>query len=162
MTAFHEGGCLCRSIRYRTKGEPTGAFVCHCTYCQRATGTAFRTAVAFVKEDVEFLGSPMSTYEHVSEDHGRVLRTHFCARCGTNVGLTTERFPAVQIINAGTFDKSDRFKISTHIFTRSALDWVAFPPDVTCFARHRITEDGAQETPLPVQSRPWRIGEVSG
>ena len=162
MTAIHEGGCLCRSVRYRARDEPTGAFVCHCTYCQRATGTAFRTAVAFLKDNVEFSDGPVSTYEHRSEDHGRVLRTHFCPRCGTNVGLTTKRFPAVLIINAGTFDDRNWFKISTHIFTQSAPEWIAFPPEVTCFRRHRITEDGTAEEPLPVQSRPWRMGEVSG
>ncbi len=31
MSEIHEGGCLCGAIRYRVKGNPLGAQVCHCT-----------------------------------------------------------------------------------------------------------------------------------
>ncbi len=35
------GGCTCRSLRYRMMTKPMFVHCCHCTWCQRETGTAF-------------------------------------------------------------------------------------------------------------------------
>ena len=64
MTAIHEGGCLCGSVRYRTVGDPIMATICHCKFCQRRTGSAFSEPVFFKMEQIEFSGGPRSTYEH--------------------------------------------------------------------------------------------------
>jgi hypothetical protein len=36
-----DGGCTCRAIRYRLQGRPLFVNCCHCTWCQRETGSAF-------------------------------------------------------------------------------------------------------------------------
>jgi hypothetical protein len=36
-----EGGCACGFVRYRLEARPLIAHCCHCTSCQRETGTAF-------------------------------------------------------------------------------------------------------------------------
>ena len=36
-----EGGCACGKVRYRLKREPMIVHCCHCTWCQRETGSAF-------------------------------------------------------------------------------------------------------------------------
>jgi hypothetical protein len=36
-----EGGCDCRSIRYRLTRAPMFVHCCHCRWCQRETGSAF-------------------------------------------------------------------------------------------------------------------------
>jgi hypothetical protein len=41
------GGCVCGSIRFKATGEPLRVTICHCTWCQRRTGTAFGTEVVF-------------------------------------------------------------------------------------------------------------------
>ena len=41
MPAPYHGGCLCGLIRYRVADEPLTLYVCHCTDCQRRTGSAF-------------------------------------------------------------------------------------------------------------------------
>jgi hypothetical protein len=35
------GGCLCGQVRYSANAEPAFVGVCHCTHCQKQTGTAF-------------------------------------------------------------------------------------------------------------------------
>ena len=37
--AAHTGGCLCGAIRYRVNAPITALRVCHCTHCQKNTGT---------------------------------------------------------------------------------------------------------------------------
>ena len=34
-----EGGCACGNIRYHLTGTPMITHACHCTWCQRETGT---------------------------------------------------------------------------------------------------------------------------
>jgi hypothetical protein len=40
------GGCHCGQITYGAEVDPTTVRVCHCTDCQRLTGTAFRTNIS--------------------------------------------------------------------------------------------------------------------
>jgi hypothetical protein len=132
MSDFHEGGCLCRDIRYRAYGLPLEAIVCHCSFCQLRTGAAFGIEVFFPADNVEFIGSPPKTYEHRSEEHGRWLRIDFCPRCGTSIGVTAQRRLGQQGLNGGTFDDRTWFTISRHIWTTSKVPWVEIPADVPC------------------------------
>lgn len=130
MDTVHEGGCVCGAIRYRVGGQPALAQACHCTYCQRRTGSAFAPLAAFKEAQVELAGATPAQYDHVSDESGRWVRSHFCSVCGTTVMITLEKNPGVRVIPGGTFDDPRWFKLSRHIWTRSAHDWIAFPPDV--------------------------------
>lgn len=142
----HEGGCLCGKVRYVTRGKPRFIAVCHCRYCQRVTGSAFNPEVAFLREDVEFKGAP-ATYEHRSPAHGRVMRSHFCAHCGVTLGLSFERFAAVQAILTGTYDDPAWVPFDKHIFTDTAMPWVTYSPEMDLFAGHCLQADGSVATP---------------
>lgn len=130
MNPVHEGGCLCGAVRYRTRGEPALAQACHCTFCQRRTGSAFALVVAFGEDQVEVTGATLAEYEHRSDESQRWLRCHFCSRCGTTVFLTLERNPGIRAIQGGTFDDPHWYRIARHIWTRSAHDWIGLPADV--------------------------------
>lgn len=130
MNLTHEGGCVCGAVRYRAAGQPALAQACHCAFCQRRTGSAFGLVVAFKEDRVELTGGPTAQYEHRSDESGRWLRSHFCSTCGTTVLITLERNPGVRVIPGGTFDDPKWFKLTRHIWTRSAHDWIVFPPDV--------------------------------
>jgi len=150
MAEIHQGGCLCGSVRFRTVGPPVKTTVCHCRFCQRAGGSAFMVEPMFLKSNVTFEGGPISTYDHRSPEHGRMLHLQFCPKCGSRVGLLLERFPALQTIYGGVFDDPNWFRPEWHIFTREAVGWMVFPRDVTCFERHALKSDGTPETPWQV------------
>ncbi len=135
MSEVHEGGCLCRAIRYRVKGSPQRASVCHCTFCQRRTGSAFGFHAFFEEQNVEFTGDELTTYEHRSDESNHWLRLHFCKRCGTTVMMTTEGRPGVRFMMGGTFDDPNWVKIDRHIWTRSAQHWEVLPQNVDCFEK---------------------------
>lgn len=111
------------------------ATVCHCTFCQRRTGSAFSEPVLFKLEQVEFSGGPLTTYEHRSDESHRWLHLEFCPRCGTTVSWTVERRPGTRGIAGGTFDDPNWLQISRHIWTRSAQPWTVIPPDVETFEK---------------------------
>ena len=52
-----EGGCLCGKVRYSADAEPIFVGVCHCTNCQKGTGTAFNVVVALPKPAVGVQGA---------------------------------------------------------------------------------------------------------
>lgn len=130
MGSIHEGGCVCGSIRYRVSGPPAIAQACHCTFCQKRTGSAFALIAAFKEDQVEVTGSTITEYEHRSDESKRWLRCHFCSRCGTTVLITLEKNPGVRAVPGGTFDDPSWFKLTRHIWTRAAHDWIVFPSDV--------------------------------
>ena len=147
MPQLHRGGCLCGDVRYRTVGSPERTTICHCTFCQRLTGSAFLVEPVFATSNVVIEQGALASYEHRSPAHGRRLTVHFCARCGSRIGLSFERFPGFVGICGGTFDDPHWFKPDRHIFTQTAVPWMVFPPDVACYRQHAIRLDGTPEDP---------------
>jgi hypothetical protein len=150
MAEVHEGGCLCRTVRYRVVGDPKVAGVCHCTFCKRRTGSAFGLSAYFDDASVQVTSGVLRTYEYRSDESSRWLKTEFCPTCGTTVTWTAELIPGGRGIAAGTFDDPNWIKPSAHVWTRSALHWMVFPADVQVFKTTRVAEEHSldQKTPL--------------
>ena len=143
MTTRHEGGCVCGSVRYVTQGEPLRVTVCHCTWCQRRTGSAFAVEPIFNEEQVKISGGPLTRYRHISDESGRWLDLEFCARCGTNIGFTLQWRPGARAIDAGTFDDPSWIRTDRHhfryIFLRSAQKWSEVPGGAEAYEKHFAT-----------------------
>jgi len=146
MSIIHEGGCLCGDVRYSTSVEPLRVTICHCTFCQRFTGSAFLVEPIFRKEDVVFSGRAAKTFDHRSDGSAKRVTLHFCGKCGTTLHLSFERFPGFLGLCAGTFDDPNWFDRSAekcrHIFTRSAQNGVVLPAGLETYPGHAIQLDG--------------------
>ena len=148
LMAELSGGCLCGSIRYKIINEPILAYTCHCRFCQKDTGTAHRSALAVLNEQVQLSGKEIKVYTYKSDDHGRELYKNFCPDCGTTIALKTQRFPERQVIMIGTLDNPSQIDLTTHMFAEEAFHWVNFPKDHIVYARHRIADDGKPAMPI--------------
>ncbi len=160
----HEGGCLCGRVRYEVRGKPESVTICHCRFCQKATGTAYMIEPGFNRADFTvLLGTPRS-YEHVSEGSGKKVFLHFCADCGTKLFMTFERFPDEVGIYPGTLDDPNWFEIrpenSKHLFLGVARHGTLIPPHVGTFPEHARTLEGAPLEPT-VYEEPHLIGPGS-
>ncbi len=140
-----EGGCLCGTVRFRATQAPMRTLACHCTFCQRVTGSSYFAESMFPMDAVQFNDGKMKSYEHVSDGSNKRVLVHFCPNCGTTVSLTFERWPDVRGIARGCYDNPDSVTVSSHIWTRSAQSGTALPEGVECFARARMTLDGKPE-----------------
>ncbi len=60
----HYGGRLCGSVRFELSADPEIVYGCHCRFCQRSTGTAFRSGMRCKKESVIFNGAELKLYLH--------------------------------------------------------------------------------------------------
>ena len=140
-----EGGCLCGKVRFRTSRAPLRTFACHCTFCQRVTGSSYYAESIFPKDAVAIQAEALGCYEHISDGSNKKVFVHFCPSCGSTVSLTFERWPEVRGISRGCYDDPNAVEISSHIWTRSAQSGTALPEGVECFAGARATLEGQAE-----------------
>jgi len=130
---------VCGSIRFKATGEPLRVTICHCTWCQRRTGTAFGTEVVYESGQVTMHGD-IARYRHHSDESGRWLDIGFCRTCGTNLGFTLEAAPGLQTLPAGAFDDSAWIRAEStpfrHVFLRSRRAWSDLSPLVEQYERH--------------------------
>jgi hypothetical protein len=127
MPTSREGRCLCGSVRFRVLGEPLRAHACHCTFCQRRTGSAFAEVAYYRDQDVVVSGPVLTTYTHRSDTSGRWLRLEFCPACGTCIVIALERLPGERGIHVGTLDEPSSIEIKRHIWCNSAQGTALIP-----------------------------------
>ena len=140
MPGMQSGGCVCKKIRYSISGSPLRATICHCTWCQKRTGSAFGVELVFEKDQITFNSDSLSVYRQISDKSGRWLDQHFCNTCGSNIGLTLEAVPSIQSISVGSLDDQNWPELTSldrrHVFVRSARQWSEIPNDVEQYEEH--------------------------
>ncbi len=150
MKMPQSGGCLCGAIRYTVTAEPVKVTICHCTFCQKITGSAYLVEPIFRKQDVSFSGT-MNAFVHRSDNSRKKVTVNFCGACATKIYLDLERFPTIWGLFGGTFDDPNWFDRSAascvHIFTASAQHGVSLPPGIATFEGHAIDLDGRPNLP---------------
>jgi hypothetical protein len=116
------GGCRCGQLRYSTNAEPAFTGVCHCTSCQKETGTAFNIVIAVPQAQLAIQGSPKS---YVSKgDSGKTVVAKFCPNCGSTLLSEPELMPGMSIVRAGTLDDTSWLKPTMEIYCDSKQPWV--------------------------------------
>lgn len=117
-----QGGCLCGAVRYSFEGEPAAAMVCHCTHCQKQSGSAFSTILG-VPEGALIMSGETRTFGDSGES-GRSVERIFCPSCGSPLISKVAVAPGMLFIKAGTLDDTANFAPSMHIWAKSKQCWV--------------------------------------
>jgi hypothetical protein len=121
------GGCLCGAIRYACDAEPLGAYLCHCTDCQRSSAGPFSACIAMPADALRVTAGEPAIYERPGGS-GRIVARRFCANCGTQLFSQSEQTPQMCVVRSGTLDDRTATAPGLHIWTQSALAW-ALPDD---------------------------------
>lgn len=124
-----EGGCTCRNVRYRMTTKPLFVNCCHCTWCQRETGSAFAINAMIETERVKILsGTPDLVLTPSNSGKGQKIMR--CPKC--RVALWSH-YPGagakVAFVRVGTLDDPNLCPPGIHIFTSTKQKWVALPKD---------------------------------
>jgi hypothetical protein len=121
------GGCLCGAVRYVISAEPIPdrQFLCHCVDCQKHTGTAFVSGIAFPADSVVVDGA-MTTYTQRGGQSGEPMNRRFCTRCGSPIMIDKDG-TGRKLIMAGTLDDKSLFRPVTNLFCEQAPGWVEMP-----------------------------------
>tara|TARA_R110002096_G_scaffold124632_3_gene269420 strand:- start:2974 stop:3384 length:411 start_codon:yes stop_codon:yes gene_type:complete len=115
--------CLCGSIHYKITAEPLLTAVCHCTHCQKATGSAYSINIGVPANGFHVDGDTLSTYVDKG-DSGQDLRRYFCNNCGSPIYTEADVMPGISIVKAGTLDDTSSFTPGINIFCQSKMAWL--------------------------------------
>lgn len=117
-----EGGCLCGAVRYSFAGEPAASLVCHCSHCQKQSGSAFSFILGVPEGAFTLSGEPKSF--HDSGESGKAVERIFCRECGSPLISKVEVAPGMVWVKAGTLDDPSGFAPAAHLWTRSKQEWI--------------------------------------
>ena len=123
------GGCHCGALRYEISAAPILTYTCHCTDCQRITGTAFSLGVIVAEDAFRLVKGEPRPVERIA-DSGRVNVRLLCPDCGCWIAGTARPNEAgvlVRRVRGGTFDDRSWLRPTQHIFVRSKQPWVTLP-----------------------------------
>jgi hypothetical protein len=71
-----EGGCRCDRVRFKVSAPPLVSMACHCTGCQKMTGSAYSLSLMILDKGFEVTkGEPV-----IGGLHGDI-RHYFCSNC---------------------------------------------------------------------------------
>jgi hypothetical protein len=125
-----EGGCTCRSVRYRMNSKPLFVHCCHCSWCQRETGTAFALNAMIETDRTEILKGEVQLIDTPSNS-GKGQKIARCPKCWIGVWSNyAGAGDAVRFIRVGTLDEPGRLPPDIHIYTSTKQPWVTLAPGV--------------------------------
>jgi hypothetical protein len=124
------GGCGCGAVRFEVTAPPESARYCHCTRCQRRTGTAASASARL---------APGSFHITRGEDRLRAWRPldgaakWFCGDCGSALfsraaGDGPDDPPQIGV-RLGAFDQDPGIRPSAHQYVAYAAAWEPIPDD---------------------------------
>ena len=131
MAAPYHGRCLCGAICFRVTVEPVTVYACHCTDCQRRTGSAFALSMIVRRSGVEVLQGTVAKYSAALPD-GRTKSGSICAACGTRLWGEPKNSPFV-VVQPGTLEQPTGLAPIAHQWVRSAQPWFVFPAGVKIY-----------------------------
>jgi hypothetical protein len=125
--------CCCGSLRAEATGEPALVAVCHCTECQRRTGSPFGVGAYFPKDQVRIEG-PSNIYVRGS-DSGRKIECHFCPNCGSTVYWCVEFLGDHVGVAIGAFADRSMPWPTMSVWETTRHPWVTFDLELNHFGR---------------------------
>jgi len=123
---------MCGGARFRARGEPKRAGICHCTTCQRNSGSAFLAFAVFPRQNVDLTGE---TKSYIGE-----TGTHlFCPTCGSTIGFVGKSGEEIDLA-LGIFDKQPDFRPEYELWVRRRHHWL---PRVEGLRSYKENRDGS-------------------
>lgn len=118
------GQCHCGAIAYEAEVDPGALGICHCTDCQRLTGTAFRVTVPAPAATFKLLRGAPSFYLKTG-DSGAKRRHAFCGACGGPIYASADSdTPPAYSLRVGALNERQSLNPpQKQIWCSSALSW---------------------------------------
>jgi hypothetical protein len=121
------GGCLCGAVRFELDKPPTDAGYCHCTRCQRRTGTAASAQARVDGRSFRLTSGADSLGAWRHPDGGN--EKCFCTRCGAHLISRNPDDPAQMVVRMSAFDGDPGVRPSSRSFVAYAASWEPIPED---------------------------------
>jgi len=116
-----KGSCLCGKVTYQFSGPIKVFQYCHCTRCQKITGSAHASNIIIDPDQFEWLTGEklVGRFELPEAKH---FACSFCKTCGSSLPWITQSGKAI-IVPAGTLDDDPKVKPTHNIFFADKACW---------------------------------------
>ena len=120
------GGCVCGEVRYEIDAEPLHAGYCHCTRCQRRSGTAASANLRPAPGSVTIVsGAELIRWWRPE----RGWEKGFCSNCGSALFSRDPADDDPGGVRMGTLDHHPGVEPSYRQFVAYAAPWEPLPDD---------------------------------
>jgi hypothetical protein len=120
------GGCNCGAVRFEVTAPLYSSTYCHCTRCQRRTGTAASANARAAADSFRILQG---------EDRLRAWKPEtgaqkfFCGDCGSALFSRNPDDPSFVGVRLGVIDGDPGIRPAAHQFVAYAAAWESLPDD---------------------------------
>jgi hypothetical protein len=121
------GGCLCGGVRFELTEPAQAGGYCHCTRCQRRTGTSSSAQVRIDGRTFRMLQGEhlLKAWRHPEGGFEKC----FCRDCGAHLFSRNPTEPRQMSIRMGAFDGDPGVRLSWRTFVAYAVPWEPIPED---------------------------------
>lgn len=117
-----DGSCHCGAIAYEAEVNPETVGICHCTDCQRLTGSAYRVSVPAPASTFRLVRGEPHKYVKTADSGNRRIHA-FCGNCGTPIyACALENTPSYSL-RVGNINQRALLPPKRQIWCRSAVPW---------------------------------------
>ena len=126
---------MCGSVRFEVAERLVFASYCHCTRCQRRTGTAAAVSGRIVPGSLRITSGEELLRSYDPPDGFSKV---FCSACGSALWSRSPDDPDVISVRLGAFDSDPGIRPSYRQYVAYAAPWEPIPDDgLPRFAEHR-------------------------
>ena len=125
------GQCLCGAVTLIVSAGPIRMAQCHCTDCQKMTGTGHADLAFFKQQDLQVTGETKSYTS--TTDSGNQATRHFCPNCGSRLHGSNSAREGIVALSVGCLDDHSWFTPQAVVYTRSRQDWDHTSTDIPNF-----------------------------
>lgn len=121
------GHCLCGRVRFEIDEPLVAARYCHCTRCQRRTGTASSAGGVVVPGSFRIVAGAelVKSYRPSAGGFGKA----FCGECGSHLYSESPDDPEVKTVRLGAIDGDPGIRPTVRQHLASAAVWEPVPDD---------------------------------
>jgi hypothetical protein len=120
------GGCNCGAVRFEVTEPLVYAYYCHCTRCQRRTGSGAAPGAIPVPGSFRVLqGEDALQAWNAGDGFDKV----FCSKCGSHLFARSPENSELVALRLGAFDGDPGIRPSRRHFTNYVAAWEPIPDD---------------------------------
>ena len=129
-----KGGCSCGYVRYQLLDKPIRVHCCHCTDCQRHTGSAFvlnaiieTSVIKILRGKLQAVAVPRAFASH---------DIYRCPKCKVALWSDYGHRPQIRFVRVGTLDHPSAIRPDIHIYIETKVPWLKLPKDTPAFRQY--------------------------
>ena len=136
-----DGRCTCGEVKYQILNKPLFVHCCHCTWCQRETGTSFALNAFIETQYVKLLQGKTETV-NIPTNSGSGQKIVRCDSC--KIALWSHYSGAgdvISLVRIGTLDNPNALKPDINIFTSTKQEWIQLSDNIPGVEEYYLKKD---------------------